>query len=210
MADSNQSAAAYDHLWSAKRSGNSPVSPGANSKTERINSPKTSSSSADEVFASPTHKSPTHKSITPNYEEPWDSEEGQDRFTRLMEKAEKTDERRQSVDKFSGAKPQQTTRVPVDNSVKRNDQNILGKSSTPKTVKEIPAYEDAWDLPEKQKEFEEKLEKARKTRTSQGQIAPDDLSQGKVAPVSSSSKYVLSCQIIRLTIFLKIFFSVGR
>ena len=181
IADAKPGAECYDHLWS-----DNTVS-ASDSETVRVSSPKTSSSSADEVF----------KPITSNYEEPWDSEEGQNKFSRLMKRAEKTDERRQSVDKYSGAKPpvptHRTSKVSVDNSVNKYDQNTpsnVASVTSPKVKKEItPSYEDAWDLPEKQREFEEKLEKARKSRTSQGQIAPDNQGHELQPSVSPVSKY---------------------
>lgn len=175
LEDAKGGTSCYDQLWNS--GSETPVSPNNGSKSNKVKSPKGSSSSTDEVFMSAApHALPV------NYEEPWDSEEGQSRFTRLMKRAERTDERRQSVDKYSGAKPpvpaHRNSKLSAENSVNKSDQSVPVKGLStvnPKTVKEIPsAYEDAWDLPEKQREFEEKLEKARKSRTSQGQIAPDD------------------------------------
>lgn len=174
--------ACYDHLWNS--SIDNPVSPAGSSKTDRVTSPKTSTSSADEVFTSASRKP-----LAPNYEEPWDSQEGQDRFTKLLSKAEKTDARRQSVDKQSSVNQpspaQRTVKLSVDNSVDKNksDKNVPVKATSPKIIKEIPpSYEDAWDLPEKQREFEEKLAKARKA--SQGQLALDEAVEKKTPSVS--------------------------
>lgn len=187
LADAKGGVPCYDHLWGS--SSDTPVSPNS-SKTDRVNSPKTSSSSADEVFT------PANKVLPANYEEPWDSEEGQNKLSRLMKRAEKKDERRQSVDKYSGAKPpvpaHRNSKVSVDNCVSKSDQNVTEKQSpviNPKIKKEIPpSYEDAWDLPEKQREFEEKLEQARKSRASQGQLASDnERKPSNVSPVNRRS-----------------------
>ena len=186
LADTNSGTESYDHLWI---SSNDTAVSQSDSKTTRVTSPKTSSSSADEVFTSAPRKE-----IVVNYEEPWDSEEGQSKFTYLMKKAEKTDERRQSVDKFSGARPQvQAHKKSVDHSIE--SEHVVTKVApiaSPKVKREIaPSYEDAWDLPEKQREFEEKLEKARKSRTSQGQLSVDEPATDEKHPASVSpvSKY---------------------
>lgn len=177
--------ACYDHLWSSS-SDNPAVSPMGVGNPDRVTSQKTSTSSVDEVFTS-APKNP----IAPNYEEPWDSQEGQDKFTQLLAKAEKSDARRQSVDKQSSqpSPAQQTSKLSFDNSVNIGKSEM--KATSPKIIKEIsPSYEDAWDLPEKQREFEEKLEKARKSRASQGQLAPDDVVEKKspsVSPVNRRS-----------------------
>ena len=188
--------ASYDHLWSS--SSDNPVSPVGNGNTDRVTAQKTSTSSADEVFTS-APRNP----IAPNYEEPWDSQEGQDKFTQLLAKAEKSDARRQSVDKQSSVSQpspaQRTSKLSFDNSVNKgkSDMNVPVKATSPKIIKEIPpSYEDAWDLPEKQREFEEKLAKARKSRASQGQLAPGDVVEEKSPSVSPVSKYLKCLQWI--------------
>ena len=186
---STGSAACYDHLWGS--SSDNPVSPVNNGSPDRITSHKTSTSSADEVFTSAPKQH-----ISPNYEEPWDSQEGQDKFTQLLAKAEKSDARRQSVDKQCNTnhpKPaQRISKLSFDNGVNKgnSDKTVLVKATSPKIIKEIPpSYEDAWDLPEKQREFEEKLEKARKSRSSQGQLAPSNETENKSPSSSPVSKY---------------------
>jgi hypothetical protein len=141
-----------------------------------------------------------YRELPANYEEPWDSEEGQKRFDRLINKAEKKHETRKSIDQTNSGVPRKS----VDQSgIKINTAQTsvnktgghyeaawvggVGPKLTPVTPPSVPQqhkpsapanYEDAWDLPEKQKEFEEKLLQARKQRASQGQIREDDQATG--------------------------------
>ncbi|KAL4227518.1 hypothetical protein ACF0H5_012962 [Mactra antiquata] len=150
------------------------------------------SNSSDEVFMD--HSSVTkmnqeiYRDIPPNYEEPWDSQEGQKKFSRLITKAEKTHEKRQSVDqpplsvgasRNLGAETKNIpSKLPLNNggqiyeaAWETSSGKLNSPSSQPKSHNVIPSnYEDAWDLPEQQKQFEEKLLAARKQRASHGQI----------------------------------------
>ncbi|WAQ97804.1 SHF-like protein [Mya arenaria] len=207
----------YDHLnsWSHNSTAQvTPGSPGQGSKPQA----RTGSSGADDVFTSP---GPPH--IPPNYEEPWDSEIGQKRFHRIVGRAEKQHERRQSnessapsqvlkqqtnMDTRNESAPKRTppTRPPptVSDRNQRSrhaEGNVYetawvgmsagqnqGQSSVSASQSEVKPtirpslppgtlpsnYEDAWDLPEKQKEFEAKLQLARKKRESEGQIHVQD------------------------------------
>lgn len=172
---------------------------------------------SDDVFAAAMSKtSPNvYRDLPANYEEPWDSEVRQKRFDRLMNRAEKSHDSKQSIDQSVEG----STRKNVDHSsnksanVKKLADQSASKvnvtsgtdlyeaawagSSQRKTVQSplpppvqhkphVPSnYEDAWDLPEKQKEFEEKLLHARKQRASHGQIRDESDENAKTADTSS-------------------------
>ena len=157
-----------------------------------------------------------YRDLPANYEEPWDTEEKKMHFNRMLNRAEKKHERRQSVEKSSDVVSKnseliKSTKCAI-NSGGGGGAPIVSPPSVPKTVRIVPDgsyeaawqsstpnqrkqsdssnnsasinssrkpivhgilpsnYEDAWDLPLKQREFEEKLEKARKGRASKGQI----------------------------------------
>ncbi|XP_060567951.1 uncharacterized protein LOC132726622 isoform X2 [Ruditapes philippinarum] len=197
----------YDHInsWS-KRTG--PLT-STDSGTEHYISAESSplrkcSNVSDDVFTSNVAMNKMlpneYRHLPANYEEPWDSEEGQKRFDRLINKAEKKHETRKSIDQTNSGVPRKS----VDQSgIKINTAQTsvnktgghyeaawvggAGSKLTPVTPPSVPQqhkpsapanYEDAWDLPEKQKEFEEKLLQARKQRASQGQIREDDQATG--------------------------------
>lgn len=188
-----------------------------------------SSNVSDSVFLNPAIVNPvtvnkdSQNNLPGNYEDPWDSEEGQRKFSMLMGKAEKKHEQRHSIDKQAPGARQSTDNKdkgatagdvnlvsPKSPTTKKNFETEYGTawgnkgqasenpaiSAKPKPVVQpkphapvVGNYEDAWDLPEKQKEFEEKLLQARKQRTSQGQIREEDVPQrdGRLASVSSQA-----------------------
>lgn len=220
----------YDHLdsWSSRTKSVDSVESTQSQYHTAESSPMWKTTAADDVFASgPAKMTPAvYRDIPPNYEDPWDSQTNQMHFNRVLNRAEKTHERRQSVEKTSSSPgsrssdslqsaksasdaklspqivPKKEQMIPEcsyeaawgsgtsqrkqsdsSNSAKPNPvskpnpvpkptpvskPNIVSK---PSPHANIPSnYEDAWDLPEKQKEFEEKLQKARIERASKGQI----------------------------------------
>ena len=218
----------YDHLqsWSKRAV---PLA-STDSGTEHYKSAESSplrkcSNASDDVFTSNVAMNKTspnvYRDLPANYEEPWDSEEGQKRFDRLMNKAEKKHETRKSIDQTNSGVPRKSVdqpggkvnkaQTPVNNSgcselYEAAWAGGANQRATPATPQQhrpnAPAnYEDAWDLPEKQKEFEEKLLQARKQRTSQGQIREDDTlkTDSGSKPFSGPSP---PCKIVIITTYI--------
>lgn len=204
----------YDHIahWSSRTRSEDSYESGVYHSAE--SSPMQKMSVSDDVFGSGPARmsSAVYKDLPANYEEPWDTQEKQMHLNRVLNRAEKKHERRQSTEKSSGAAGVQTSES--NNSTKSAVDDRLTSPFVPKTTRIVPDspyevawqsnanqrkfsdcssnnnftnsvrkppahgtipsnYEDAWDLPNKQKEFEEKLQKARKERASKGQIRED-------------------------------------
>lgn len=223
----------YDHLdtWSSRQKPLDSIDSNESHYHSAETSPMQKRRVSDEVFASPRNKmaGAVYQDIPSNYEEPWDSEESQKMFNRVLNRAEKKHERRQSVEKGARGAGNQTegsvkgSSTECANELKHPSHNV--PKTSPRIVPEstyemawersnqrkhsdssssakknsvsrplphgtIPSnYEDAWDLPIKQKEFEEKLEKARKERFSKGQIREegDEEVFTKMAEISRQS-----------------------
>ena len=195
----------YDHLgtWASKMPAGSASPSGASSVSRTPFKPPGLS---EEVL-----KAAAHRHIPPNYEEPWDSNVGQQRFNRIMNRAEKTHERKTSQDTcvasrgpnseyiHSGSpktRPNVNTTKTVSDSVYeaawQPKQSPSCEAESERAVSPGPAlphgtipsnYEDAWDLPEKQKQFEAKIQQAQKQRASQEQLR-GALDGAGTAPVS--------------------------
>lgn len=219
----------YDHVqsWSSRVKPLSSIDSGTENYVSAESSPQRKCSNiSDDVFMTNSAMNKisqnVYRDLPANYEEPWDSQEGQKRFDSLISKAEKTHVSRQSFDQSAQSSVTKSSEQPegrvnivkksVNQTPKVNQTGNLeiyeaawagssgqrGQALAPApTQTKAPSqhrpssqsnYEDAWDLPEKQKELEEKLLQARKQRTSQGQIREDESTAN-----DSRSSRALSC-----------------
>ncbi|XP_045216220.2 uncharacterized protein LOC123566315 [Mercenaria mercenaria] len=202
ISDPKQLEERYDHVqsWSKRVMPLNSTDSGTEHYISAESSPQRKCSNvSDEVFTSNLAMNKTspnvYQDLPANYEEPWDSEEGQKKFDRLMSRAERKHDSRKSFDQANNG----TSNISVGQSGNKLNTDKVSVNKTgvsevyeaawagkPSQRPNQPApeqhrrpniqanYEDAWDLPEKQREFEEKLLQARKQRTSQGQVREDE------------------------------------
>ena len=87
----------------------------------------------------------TYEDLPSEYQEPWDTEEGQKKFSRLMQRAERSDERRQSSDKTSVVRNTQVQQSEGIVSPKNKESDSV-HYKTPKPLNDnANFYELAWD-----------------------------------------------------------------